>query len=355
MNRGKSDKHAACRELTSQRRPGRVGQICAPFKRVLVRRIVIEGWRRMKPFDGPGDEISLGRMEIPARRVDSQRPARLAGLFPCRERQRILQELRHRGAAESCRRDVSRNERGLVPRLVSGRDEIKGYQRSAFETTEGIGLGRPIHGGRGSGKVAGVVLCPFVVGKHRSHRRRRRVHSRVNWCECHVPAQPTRQLDEIPEPCGLVLEMWRSSVTSSGARSYRDSCPCPSPTSYPCADGCRSWVGGHDQGRDRGRERPRGTRDRVGANALSSCGQRDVHPCRRRLWRGVSCRESAHPPPRRRQGSAHRAGKGCGAGSQVSQRSSRRECHPAPQHAGMGTTWLRRLECEEITPEYLTT
>src|ERR1039457_6148629 len=134
----------------------------------------------------------------------------------------------------------------------------------------------------GSGKVAGGVLCPFVVGKHRSHRRRRRVHSRVNWCECHVPAQPTRQLDEIPEPCGLVLEMWRSSVTSSGARSYRDSCPCPSPTSYPCADGCRSWVGGHDQGRDRGRERPRGTRDRVGANALSSCGQRDVHPCRRR-------------------------------------------------------------------------
>ncbi len=70
MYRGEPDEQASWRKLTGERGPGLVGQLRAPLERVLVRRVVIDGWFRMKTLDGPGDEITLGGMEVPARRVD---------------------------------------------------------------------------------------------------------------------------------------------------------------------------------------------------------------------------------------------------------------------------------------------
>src|SRR5262245_38705018 len=59
---------------------------------VLARRIVIHV--------AQPQEIRLGRMQVTARRVDAQRPARLAVLLPCRESHGAAQKLGDRGLVE---------------------------------------------------------------------------------------------------------------------------------------------------------------------------------------------------------------------------------------------------------------
>src|SRR5207344_1395129 len=69
MDRGEPDEQASWSKLTGERGPGLVGQLRAPFERVLVRRVVIDAGLGMKTLDGPGDEITFGGMEVAARRV----------------------------------------------------------------------------------------------------------------------------------------------------------------------------------------------------------------------------------------------------------------------------------------------
>ena len=58
---------------------------------------VMEQSRRPAQLRDPADQhIALGGMQIPARRIHAQRPARAARLLPRRQRERVLKQARER-------------------------------------------------------------------------------------------------------------------------------------------------------------------------------------------------------------------------------------------------------------------
>ena len=92
-------------------------------------------------------DVALGGMQVAARRIRAQRPARAAGLLPRRERERVLEQARQRPEVE--RR--ARHRAALVQALVGGRDRLlirredrQPRERRALEAPEGIRLVRPV-------------------------------------------------------------------------------------------------------------------------------------------------------------------------------------------------------------------
>src|SRR5438105_14413196 len=68
--------------------------LCSQLKRMFFGRIVVETGERGKARHLVNEQIALGRMQVAARRIASERPADLAGLFPGRNGQGILKEAR---------------------------------------------------------------------------------------------------------------------------------------------------------------------------------------------------------------------------------------------------------------------
>ena len=82
------------------------------LQRMLERGVVVDCGPGVKAGDGPGDQVALGRMKIPARWIDPERPTRAPRLFPRGEGQRILKELGDRDTVQRSSGDVTEGERG---------------------------------------------------------------------------------------------------------------------------------------------------------------------------------------------------------------------------------------------------
>src|SRR6185369_11220535 len=130
-------------------------------------RCVMKKSRRLSQlWNGIDEEIALGGMQVAARRIHAQRPARAAGLLPRRERERVLEEARQRAqVARYARHRAGRVEAVVWRRagLVVRREEWQPRDRGAFEAAEGIGLVGPVQLPRAGREAGEVVLRALGV------------------------------------------------------------------------------------------------------------------------------------------------------------------------------------------------
>lgn len=135
---GEPEQQRARRQRRGELGPGIVAQLGAQLERVLARRIMVDGGPLVQPGDRARDQVTLGRVQVAARGVHPQRPARLAGLLPRRKRERVVQELRDRAAVERRRWDAAEEEGGLVARLVPHRHQVERQQRRIREDRKSV-------------------------------------------------------------------------------------------------------------------------------------------------------------------------------------------------------------------------
>ena len=150
LNRGQCDEESLA--AAQKRPPGWRWKRRALLERVFARRVV---------KDAPVvDDVGLGGMQIPARRVDAQRPTCLTIGLPCRQAHRIPQEPGHRPVAD--------RRGGLSPEPpVSGRPLTRfcesGDEPGAPVAAKRIGLRRPVQIPARSGESTEMVLGGLVV------------------------------------------------------------------------------------------------------------------------------------------------------------------------------------------------
>ena len=175
MNRRQRREEAALGQPVHSGPPcGRV-EHASFFERVGIRRVVIHAGSRAR-HAGPDTDVTLGGMEIAARRVDAQRPSRRARLLPGREAEAVAEE--HGDARQpggDHRPRMNRGEQFVVghvpPRgaaLRSGRTRrtqrlLEADSPAVVERPEGFGLRRPVQVAEGAGVTAEVMLGLVVV------------------------------------------------------------------------------------------------------------------------------------------------------------------------------------------------
>ena len=94
VDRRQADQKRLRRELAHQRRAQRSVAVRSPFEPVLARRVVVQPRRVAKSGQRADQQVGFGRMQVAARRIAAQRPARGAGLLPGGYGQRVLQQAR---------------------------------------------------------------------------------------------------------------------------------------------------------------------------------------------------------------------------------------------------------------------
>src|SRR5438045_3653354 len=90
VHRRQPDEERARGEIAPQAGEELLRAIGAALERVLLRRVMEKPRRFAELGDAAHEHVTLGGMEVAARRVGAQRPARRARLLPCGERERIL-------------------------------------------------------------------------------------------------------------------------------------------------------------------------------------------------------------------------------------------------------------------------
>ena len=107
----------ACGGKPRMRRASSASGQSARRSRPCSRRRVMEQARRLAQLRDPADQhVALGGMQIAARRIHAQRPARAARLLPRRERERVFEQPRkraqvHRRARHRAARDTGSRTR----------------------------------------------------------------------------------------------------------------------------------------------------------------------------------------------------------------------------------------------------
>ena len=129
--------------------PRRVRTRQRSLERVPIRRVVIDGGRVADAGHGPGDHVGFGRMEVAARRVDAQRPPRLAELFPRRQPQRMPQDVSNPSASCGLRVRMADRRQRRRPRRASG----AARRRRAGKRSERIAVGTPSRDSRATGRT----------------------------------------------------------------------------------------------------------------------------------------------------------------------------------------------------------
>ena len=126
---------------------------------------VVSQQRRLgKTWNRRQEKMRLGRVEVAARRVDSQCPARRAGLFPGRERERLVKKLSERSAVESNRRGRIPEE-GVPGRHGRRRHPLELQLRRAVVGPERVRLARPVEVTKRARVAVGMMLGTLVVGE----------------------------------------------------------------------------------------------------------------------------------------------------------------------------------------------
>ncbi len=120
VDRREPDQKGLRRESAHQRREQRHAAVRSPFEPVLARRVVVQARSVAKPGQRVDQQVALGRMQVAARRIAAQRPARGAGLLPGGDGQRVLQQARQRADRE--RR--ARHRTATVQVVVAGRQRL---------------------------------------------------------------------------------------------------------------------------------------------------------------------------------------------------------------------------------------
>src|SRR6185503_8737160 len=87
---GQSNEKRSFRKERGDGIPGSGSHVAAHLERVLARSVVIDGGPLANAVDGTAQEIALGRVEVAARRVDAQGPARPTELLPRRQREGVV-------------------------------------------------------------------------------------------------------------------------------------------------------------------------------------------------------------------------------------------------------------------------
>ena len=149
--------------IRGQQIPGLLGEFGPNLQGVSLWGIVVDAGGFIQPSQGRQDAVSFRRMQVSARRIDAQRPATRARLFPGRYGQGIFEESPDGFSGKPLGRNPSRYEDILVRRAFATFLQRKRNGFSAREFPERIGLIRPIQITEGSRVAAKVVLGGFVV------------------------------------------------------------------------------------------------------------------------------------------------------------------------------------------------
>ena len=171
MDRRQTDQEGAFRERLRQLGPLRSIKHGSPFKRVLLRRIVVHGGHSADFADLLHRRqygIALSRMKVSARWIGAQGPRGITRLLPRRQRQCVPKKERNRLQRQ-------RHSRHACARIRAGIELPIGQRAACFRQREAnqirsrvapkrIRLRRPIHGAERGGVAVVVVFCPLVVG-----------------------------------------------------------------------------------------------------------------------------------------------------------------------------------------------
>src|SRR5689334_22475923 len=107
---------------------------------MLLRCVVIYSRLHMEPTDRPGNQITFSWMEIAARWIDTQSPARSSRLLPSGKREGILEKLRDRAPIERGRRTAVQCKCRLIARFFLRGQQIKRQSRCPYELAKRIRL-----------------------------------------------------------------------------------------------------------------------------------------------------------------------------------------------------------------------
>ncbi len=136
--------------------PCRRIECAAPLETMAIGRVVIDAGRIAEPGRFTNDDVRFGRMEIPARRIDPQRPARGAKLLPRREAEGVA-----KNGADNCGLWIA--ECGFQGFSGGGWPRRKRDEGSACKGSERIGLGRPVEITQRPGVPMEMVLRAVVI------------------------------------------------------------------------------------------------------------------------------------------------------------------------------------------------
>src|SRR5688572_25292414 len=138
---GESDEERARGQAACEKRIELGWAVGAALERVAARRVMEKSRRFAQLRNAIDEEIALGGMQVAARRIHAQRPARAARLLPRRERERVLEKARQRVQVERRARHRAGRVKAVVRRragLVVRREERQPRERRALEAAEGI-------------------------------------------------------------------------------------------------------------------------------------------------------------------------------------------------------------------------
>ena len=134
----------------------------ALFEAVIVAQVVMNPGGQTG--DGGADQVTFGRMQIAARRITTQRPARAALLLPGGQSQRQFEQQRQRiafervgGGSFASAHGLERGGQGIGPQRQFD-------ARRSRETAKRIGLVGPVESARSRGIAVQVVLARLVIG-----------------------------------------------------------------------------------------------------------------------------------------------------------------------------------------------
>ena len=112
------------------------------------------------------ERVSLRRVEVPARRIGTQRPCGFLKPFPCSQRECVAEKERNRVDRKRNRHRVVRDAELPVRKRSPRVGERKANQRRSVVTAERIRLLSPIHVAKRCCVAMVVVLRSLVVGSH---------------------------------------------------------------------------------------------------------------------------------------------------------------------------------------------
>ncbi|MCY1438484.1 hypothetical protein D9M71_546860 [compost metagenome] len=178
-NAGQRQQQAAVRQCALQLIGQRSRQFGAHLQRMHVCRVVRQH-SGLVHSPGGQQQVGLGRVQVAARRIDPQRPAVAAGLLPGRQRQAVVEQLRHAGQVERRRTAQRAGEDAVVRRRFLLRAVQQLDQPRPVVATERRRLGRPVQPSGAGGELLRAVHAQPVVGTYRVFRRHRQAPATVH-------------------------------------------------------------------------------------------------------------------------------------------------------------------------------
>jgi hypothetical protein len=165
-DRAEAEQQARRRQAAAQRGPGVGIDGGAALERVQQRTVVIEAWPRGQAVDRRREQVGLGRVQVAARWIDAQRPARCALLLPRRQREAVKQQGVDPRHAERRGRDGARTKQVAPARPARQAAARQGQRLGAGIHTKRIGLAVPVEISERGRVPTRPMLAALVVRQH---------------------------------------------------------------------------------------------------------------------------------------------------------------------------------------------